>query len=239
LEVVATVAVVAACSTVIWKSWTANTSSSTPPPAERSKRTATQQPLPSFPVSLVGAATKGQASAPVVLLAFSDFECPFCRRFAMDTLPAIDREYVTTGKVRVAFRHMPLESIHKNALQAAVAAACADAQGRFWEMHDRLFLDPQQMGAGNFWNVAGALGLDRATFSRCLRSDVVKAVRRDQELAAELAVRGTPAFFVGTAQRSGGVMVTHRLAGARKLDEFRKALDEALASAAQTSAATQ
>lgn len=115
----------------------AGTGSGAGQPAGRGGRPA--PPLPAQPLSISDAVVKGSERAKVVLIAFSDFECPYCSRFAKDTLPVLDEKYVRTGRVRVAFRHLPIESIHPTAFKAAEASECAREQGRFWEMHDRLF----------------------------------------------------------------------------------------------------
>src|SRR6185436_20936742 len=99
-------------------------------------RIAAQADVPNFDLTLAGAATKGRASAPLVMLEFSDFECPFCGRYSRETYPQVQREYVDTGKVRYVFRHTPIERIHPQAMKAAEAAECAGTQGKFWEMHD-------------------------------------------------------------------------------------------------------
>jgi protein-disulfide isomerase len=98
--------------------------------------------LPSEYIAMEGAHTKGSASAPAVLLVFSDFQCPFCGRFARETLSAIEREYVARGELLMAFRHLPLP-IHPQAIAAAQSAECAGSQGKFWEMHDELFRRPE------------------------------------------------------------------------------------------------
>lgn len=101
-------------------------------------------PLPDQPISLDGAKVKGNATAPVALIMFSDFQCPFCAGFASETLPELEREYVATGHVVIAFRHFPLDN-HPLALKAAQGAECAEQQGRFWDMHDRMFHAPQHL----------------------------------------------------------------------------------------------
>src|SRR5262245_53327486 len=94
--------------------------------------------VPPAPISLDGTVKKGNPSAPVGVLEFADFECPSCAIFAKSTRLQLEKEYVVPGKVLLAFRHLPLTVIHPRAMAAAVAAQCAEHQGRFWEMHDRL-----------------------------------------------------------------------------------------------------
>ena len=98
--------------------------------------------LPSAPISLLDAPLKGNPQAKVAIIFYSDYECPFCSRFVKETWPAIAAKYVDNGSVLVAYRHLPLEKIHKNATRAATAANCAgDLGGRFWEMNDLLYMD--------------------------------------------------------------------------------------------------
>src|SRR5512146_43017 len=103
---------------------------------------------PADPVGVVldvtGAPFKGDKNAKYTVVEFSEFQCPFCRRHVRDTVPQLDKEYVQPGKVKYVFLDYPLESIHKNAFKAAVAGNCAAEQGKFWEMHDRLFANQQQ-----------------------------------------------------------------------------------------------
>jgi protein-disulfide isomerase len=108
---------------------------------------------------LAGRPAKGASGARVILIEFSDFECPYCGRHFRQTLPRIDREYVQTGKVRYVFRHFPLESLHKEAFKAAEAALCAGDQQKFWEMHDRLFAHQDALATGKLPGHAAALGL--------------------------------------------------------------------------------
>jgi len=132
-----------------------------------------------------------------VLIEFSDYQCPFCARYARETLPQIEREYISTGKVKYVFRDFPIESIHKDAVRAAAAAHCAGDQGKYWEMHDRLFANQAKLRPADFKEHAVAVGLDAAAFAQCLESGRETArVRKDAEEAARYGVTGTPAFFV-------------------------------------------
>jgi protein-disulfide isomerase len=106
-------------------------------------------PIPSEPVSLDQAERLGRSEAKVVLIVFSDFQCPYCSEFSNSVLPSLRQAYVETGLVQVAFRHMPLANIHSRAFPAAIAAECAARQGRFWPMHDELFTDPVALEDGD------------------------------------------------------------------------------------------
>lgn len=235
LEISATVSVLAVCSVALseWRSSTAERSAGARPTATRSP--GVPAPLPSEPVSLVGAPIRGASTATVAMIVYSDFECPFCARFAAQILPQLDREYISAGKIRLLFRHLPLEQIHRRAVGAALGAACAQAQGRFWEMHDLLFVDRKKLDRANVIQYAQGLKLNMTAFSSCLRDEAPAHVRLDQENATKLGLRGTPAFLIGTVQADGRLKVTGRLSGARPMEEFRRALDDAFASAVRVS----
>ncbi len=139
---------------------------------------------------------KGSANAPVTIVEFSDYECPYCRRFATETLPQIILKYVDTGKAKLIFRDFPL-SFHQNAQKAAEAAECAGDQGKYYEMHDKLFGNGVAGGVGAFKQYAIELGLDTSEFSQCLDSGKAAAeISRDFNDGQNLGVTGTPAFFI-------------------------------------------
>ena len=142
----------------------AQTEAGRPPTSARTQPTRPTRPapaaLPTEPLSVEGATLKGDMRAGVALIVYSDFECPFCSRFALDTWPSLEQKYVSTGKVRVAFRHLPIESIHRYALKASEAAACADQQAKFWPMHDVLFKNPKQLDDASLAKYAKELKLD-------------------------------------------------------------------------------
>lgn len=165
--------------------------------------------------------TKGVATAPVTVYEMSDFQCPFCRRFATETFPTIEKEYIATGKVQWIFINFPLASIHPNATAAAEFATCAAAQGRFWPTHDLLYSrqeawaplkDPGQY----FMAQVGALGLKRDAMLACVRGDEVrKLVEADAAGAVRAGAGSTPTFYI-----EGGMM-----AGAQPIEVFRPILD--------------
>ncbi len=169
-----------------------------------------------FDVSAPGRPALGLASAPVSLVLFSDFECPYCREMS-DTLKEIVKNY---GKnVRLVFRQMPLTSIHPFAQKAAEASLCAASQGRFWEMHDQLFEDQENLSEKDLKERAGKLGLDIAAFNKCLDGKQVAAqVREDVRAGAAAGVDGTPALFVNGRYLNGN----------RPYDDIAELIDEEL-----------
>lgn len=190
-------------------------------------------PLPSEPFSLDGVTQVGNRDAKVVLVEFSDFQCPYCARFATETLPELRKRYIDQGKELFAFRHLPL-GIHSMAIKAAEAAECAGKQGRFWAMHNRLFSAPipsEELLVEH----SRAIGLDAGVFRRCLAGEAAGRVMADAAFARSIQVSGTPTFFLGTRRVDGRVTVVQRLAGAQPIAGFEGPIDRLLA---QTEAAS-
>ncbi|HEY7724179.1 MAG TPA: thioredoxin domain-containing protein [Anaeromyxobacteraceae bacterium] len=159
---------------------------------------------------------KGEAKAPVTIVEFSDFECPYCSR-AEEVVRQVMKEYA--GKVRVVYRDFPLP-FHPNAQKAAEAAHCAGDQGKYWEMHEKLFASQQALGVPDLKGHAKGLGLDAGKFDKCLDSgDKAKLVESNKRAGADAGVTGTPAFFVN------GVMIS----GAQPFGEFKSVIDRELA----------
>jgi protein-disulfide isomerase len=174
--------------------------------------------------------TKGSDSAPLVLVEFSDFECPFCGRFSSQTLPSIVTEYVDTGKLQIVYRDFPL-SFHPTAQKAAEATECADDQGKGWEMHDLIYANQGQMGStqasavSTFKSWAIDLNLDSTTFDSCLDSGKYESeVLSDASDGVAIGVRGTPAFRLG--RRDGSQIV--EISGAQPYEVFQANIEQLL-----------
>jgi protein-disulfide isomerase len=179
--------------------------------------------------SVTDAPALGRADAPVTLVEFSDYQCPYCRMFFSDTFPTLKREYIDTGKVRYVFRDYPLAQMHPQARKAAEAAHCAGEQGQYWEMHDLLFQNQQSLASPQLSEHARHLGLDGAKFDTCLESEKYAArVKDGQSNGAAAGVRGTPGFIVAKTQPGDSVEGT-QVRGAQPVDAFRKLIDELLA----------
>jgi protein-disulfide isomerase len=159
--------------------------------------------------------SRGNAKAPVTLVVFSDFQCPFCSR-AVPTLQQIEQSY---GKdVRIVWKHQPL-AFHPQAFPAAEAAEAAREQGKFWQMHDLLFANQSQLSQAQYEALAKQLGLDQAKFKAALESRRNKGrIDEDMKLAQQLGVTGTPTFFVNG----------RRIVGAQPYDAFKQAIDAEL-----------
>src|SRR2546426_8486522 len=146
--------------------------------------------------------TKGRPDAPVTVYEMSDFQCPYCRAFALTTMPLLEREYVQTGKVRLVYINLPLTTLHANAARAAELAVCAARQGKFWPMHDLLFQRqdgwaPRKDAGPYLLALADTAGLTRGDVVRCLNSKSVRAeVRTDSTRAAQAGGRSTPTFYI-------------------------------------------
>ena len=171
-------------------------------------------------VSTDGAPIRGAADAPVTVVEFSDFECPFCKQ-THPTLKQLLERY--PGKIRLAYRDFPLDSIHPQARRAAEAARCAQDQGKFWEYHDLLFTQSPQLAPEDLRRYAGQVGLDVAKFDGCLATGVHKAaVQRDLDEGNRLGITGTPAFFVNG----------RTLTGAQPIEAFTRLIEQELAGVA-------
>ena len=184
--------------------------------------------VPTEIVSLDGAALRGSRQAPLAVIVFSDFQCPFCAHFADTTFRELDSDYIADGKVVFAFRHLPL-SHHTQAFAAASAATCAGRQGKFWEMHDRLFANAKTLTTAPWRTFAADLGLNRAQFDSCLDGEGPETVRMDLALAETLEISGTPSFLIGRIGRDGRVRVSDRVFGALPIGSFKRVIDLLLA----------
>jgi len=176
--------------------------------------------------------SKGSATAPVTVYEMSDFQCPFCQRFALEIFPALEAQYVANGKVRWVFVNFPLTQLHPNAVAAAEVAMCAATQGKFWPVHDLLFRNqkawaPLKSPAEYFLTFADSASLDRAAFQTCLSTGAtLDAVKADAQGAAQAGATSTPSFYI-----EGGIM-----AGAQPVEVFAPILDSIYAAKTGTPA---
>jgi protein-disulfide isomerase len=174
-----------------------------------------------------GEPTLGPATAPVTIVEFSDFQCPFCQR-VQPTLKTLLRDY--PDKVRLVYRDFPLPQLHREAKKAAEAARCAGEQGKFWEYHDLLYANPARQREPDLRRYADQLGLEESRFTDCLRSGRhVATVERGMADGKKLGVSGTPSFFVNGAP----------VIGAQGLDEFKAIVERELARLAPPAASSR
>ncbi|MFO0746933.1 MAG: thioredoxin domain-containing protein [Myxococcota bacterium] len=159
-------------------------------------------------------AWKGPADAPITMVLFSDFQCPFCKKVE-PTLAQLMKDY--EGKIRMVWKHNPLP-FHKDAMPAANASLCAQQQGKFWEMHDKMFENQQALQPADFENYAGQIGIDVAKFKDCFAKagDTFKdRIAADIEEAGKVTARGTPNTFING----------RKMTGARPVDDFKTLID--------------
>jgi len=185
-----------------------------------------------FQVSLDDDPVKGNPDAPVTIIEFSDFQCPFCSRFFTQTLPLIEKNYIDTGKVKFVYRDFPLVSLHPNgAMSAAVASECADEQGMFWPYHDKIFQNQKNWERLAAEDVtielkayAEELELNTDQFNACLNSEkYLDEVNKDYQDGVSYGITGTPGFFIGN-EKDGFIKLT----GAQPFATFQNAIDNQL-----------
>ena len=188
------------------------------------------QPPREIVLDITGAPVKGPKDAKVVLIEFSDYQCPFCARFSRDTIPQVQTNYVDTGKIKYVFADYPLEAIHPHAFKAAEAASCAGEQGEFWKMHDHLFANQKALKPEDLSQYAETIGLDKSKFQECLDSQKRAAsIRKTMAQAGDAGVSSTPTLMVGLMQpNSSKVKVLRVLKGAQPFAAVKDALDNAL-----------
>lgn len=179
------------------------------------RRRPKEDPNKRYPVSVMNAPFKGPANAPVTIIEYTDYQCPFCQR-VQQTLKNLFAEY--PGKIRIATMNNPL-GFHKNALPAAMAARAANKQGKFWAMHDLLYENARKLDDANLVKLAEKIGLNIEQFNKDRKDTVLEAeILKEQQQALKNNASGTPAFFINGK----------RISGAQPLAAFKEAVDEAL-----------
>ena len=160
----------------------------------------------------------GNKDAPITIVSFEDYQCPFCGRAFQQTFPSIKKDYIDTGKVKYVFRDYPLP-FHPNAEPAAEAANCANEQEKFWEYHDGLYKNQENLGTEFYMKLAGDLKLDTAKFKQCIDSQKYKQkIQDDFNYGSQVGVSGTPTFFIN------GIM----LVGAQPYQAFQQVIEAEL-----------
>lgn len=181
---------------------------------------------PSQPQSILASPTIGSPNATLAVIEYSDFQCPYCGTYVRDVWPSIKSQYVDSGKVKFAFKNMPL-GLHPHARNAALAAACADRQGRFGDMHDFLFATGDQLSSSSGLDGARRLGLNVPAFEHCV-SGTESAARVDSDIhsATAIGVVATPWFLVGKVLDDGRVNVTRVFVGMTPFEAFKTAFEQ-------------
>ncbi len=189
-------------------------------------------------LGIAGAATLGAADAPVTLVEFTDYQCPFCRRHSAQTKPRLLKDYVETGKLKYVMREFPLAQIHPQAIKAAEAALCAGDQGRYFAMNEAFFANQRKLAPEDLKAHAEGLGLDVASFEACLDGGkYAQRVQKDLADGIKAGVRGTQTFFLGLTDPADATKIraTKVLRGAQPYALFKQAIDELVSGAARDS----
>jgi protein-disulfide isomerase len=161
---------------------------------------------------------RGRADAPITIIEFTDYQCPYCRRFQTEAWPRLKRKYVDSGKVRFIVRDLPLE-FHSAARPAAEVAHCAAEQGKFWPMHEALLRNSTQLNDTYVIELAREMGLDVLRLRACAMGDRYEgAIARNAAEAAALGIHGTPTFVIG--RTAEGELDGVRVAGALPYEQF-------------------
>jgi protein-disulfide isomerase len=167
----------------------------------------------------------GSKDAPVTLVEFTDYQCPYCRQFHVNVFNELKKNYIDTGKVRFYSRDLPLEQLHPNAVRAAQAGRCAADQGQFWKLRDLMGANPDKLDLENLVTEAGTLKMDTKTFRTCVESQKYKeAVQTDVLEAMKIGAEATPTFVLGksTPQGVDGELIV----GSQPYTEFVKAISK-------------
>jgi protein-disulfide isomerase len=220
LDLLSTAAIVIACVAVGWNTLRGARIETSPGGAN--PRGVSAIPVPKSPIDIGDAVFLGRREAAVGLLQFSEFQCPFCAKFALDTLPQI-KPYIDRGDLAIVFKQLPLSSIHPHALLAAQIAVCADQAGLFWKVHDAFFESPATT-SDEFRRRAVNAGLTAKAMDECLaRGSAGSRVNADMDDARRLGVARTPAFFLGRLD-GAHLAVKQVLVGARPSAEFEESI---------------
>jgi len=154
-------------------------------------------------LNLLGFAMLGSWNAPLTVVEFTDYQCPFCQRFHTTTFPDLKKDYIDTGKVRFFSRDMPLD-FHANAMRAAEAARCANDQGQFWRLRDLMGSNPDKLDLEHILGFAGDLKMDTNAMRACVESEKYKnAVQTDVLEAMKIGANATPTFVIGKSTAEG------------------------------------
>lgn len=147
-------------------------------------------------------------------------------------MPKIEKEYIETGKVKYVFRDFPIKQLHPNAFKAAEAANCSAEQGKYWEMHARLFANQRALGPEDLSGHAEALGLDLSKFQPCLANGKYTAeIRKDIADGGKAGVKGTPTFFIGLTEPNKPTIKVHKvIRGAHPYSRFKEAIEDLISS---------
>jgi protein-disulfide isomerase len=189
-------------------------------------------------VDLPDAAVLGSADAPMILIEFADYQCGFCRRHVLTVMPGLIEAYVNAGRLLYVFMEFPAEERGPPSLAASNAALCAGEQGQYWEMRERLYTNPYSLDPLGLKMQGRALELEPSAYARCIETLAhEEIIRAHMGLGRQLAVRGTPTFFLGVPAGDGDrIQLVRRIVGAQPAELFRAEIDAALSARADSPA---
>jgi len=203
---------------VIWGRGGTSTAQAPAPTAVQAEAPTAPQEISRYDVPEDDDPAYGPPDAPITIIEFSDYECPYCRKWHLEVWPRLKAAY--PDQIRLVYRDFPLTSIHANAIPAAIAANCAGEQGQYWEFNELLFSMKYNLGASAYQSYAEELGLNMQDFQECVTSDRQnQEIQADFEFATNIGVRSTPTFFVN------GIPVV----GAQPFEVFQQLIEQELA----------
>jgi protein-disulfide isomerase len=226
LDRMATVAMLIASFVVIWTVHASRAAS----PSRDTARTIAQDVDAQIAADVVSnAAIEGSPNAKIVLVEFSDYHCPYCGRHANTVEDELRKDFVSTGRVRHVFFNFPLETIHPQAAKVAEGAECARKQGKFWEMHDRLFVHQQNLTIETVHGLVRTMDLDQPQFLECFDNGrTMTRIQADLKIGRGLNVNSTPTFFIGIALPDGSVKLQKRFTGSVSFAIFEQILEDVI-----------
>jgi protein-disulfide isomerase len=195
------------------------------PAGQRQGQAAAAGP-PNVTIDLAGQPLQGAGEATLTIVEFSDYQCPYCARHTRDTYPKLEKDFISTGKVRYAMLDLPLRN-HPFAFKAAEAATCAASEGKFWEMHHLLFENQQALQPETLPAYAEKVGLDRGEFEACLQEGRQESVNADLAQATKAGITATPTFLIGWL-RGDQLKPAEVIRGAQPYESFERVLSQLL-----------
>lgn len=179
-------------------------------------------------VGVAGKPSQGSQNAPVTMVEFSDYQCPYCKRYISTVFPTIKKDYIDTGKVKYVFRDFPIPTLHPQAIKAHEAAHCAGEQNQYWEMHDILFENSKDFSLAALKRYAQDVGLNADKFNDCLQTGrYARRVEKEITDGRKVGVSGTPSFVIGPSG-SGETITGAVVIGAQPPATFKQVIENAL-----------
>jgi len=203
---------------LVWGRNSSATAAANNNPSAQAVQPAPTQAFRRYDIPIEGFPSIGPQDAPIVIVEFSDYQCPFCKRWHDQVYAPLMAAY--PGKIRLVYRNLPLTQLHPQAMSAAEAALCAEEQNAFWQYHEKLFEYSDALADDLYARLASELGLDAAAFETCMTEHKFQGeIQADMDFSIKLGIQSTPTFFVN------GLAII----GAQPLTEFQQLIDDELA----------